>query len=264
MRKRLLALALAATALLSLSACGEKETGSDTAYIQEKGYLTVGVTPVKPMDYQDEAGTWVGFDADMARAFAKSLGADVVFVEVDWQSKHQALDNKDIDVVWNGMTFSKELRQQMRLSAPYCRSAQVVVLPADAADRHRTEDSLRNLDFVGEAHSAGSAALNRIGLVCTPMNSQELALAEVAHGDADACVIDKFMAAACVGPGADYPDLAIAMELGSENGEDIVVGFRKESDLADAWTQFWADAWADGTVAEVARTYGMEPYLLEP
>ena len=262
MRKRLLALSVAA--LLVLAACGKGETGSDAAYIQEKGYLTVGVTPFKPMDYQDETGTWVGFDADMARAFAKSLGVDAIFVEIDWQTKHQALADKEIDVVWNGMTLTEDLSRQMSVSAPYCRNAQVVVLPADTAGYHRTEDSLRSLDFVAEAHSAGAAALNRIGLVCTPVDSQELALAAVAQGDAGACVIDQFMAAATVGPGHDYPDLSIAMELGGERAEDIVVGFRQDSDLADAWTQFWTDAWADGTVADVAQTYAMKPYLLEP
>lgn len=264
MKRRLLALALLVAALLSLAACGEKEPGSDTAYVQDKGYLTVGVTPVKPMDYQDESGTWMGFDADMARAFAQSLGVDAVFVKVDWRSKHHALDDQEIDVVWNGMTFTEELRQQMSVSAPYCRNAQVVVLPTDIAGYHRTEDSLRSLDFVAEAHSAGAAALNRIGLVCTPMTSQELALAEVARGKAGACVIDQFMATATVGPGRDYPDLSISMELNGRNGEDIVVGFRKDSDLLDAWTQFWADAWEDGTVAQVARTYDMESYLLAP
>lgn len=264
MKKRLLALALTIAALLSLASCAREETGSDTAYIQDKGYLTVGVTPFKPMDYQDETGAWIGFDADLARAFAKSLGVDAVFVEINWHTKHQALADQDIDVVWNGMTLHDDLRQQMSVSAPYCRNAQVVVLPTNIAGYHRTEDSLRSLDFVAEAHSAGAAALNRIGLVCVPMDSQELALATVAHGNAGACVIDQFMATSTVGPGRDYPDLSIALELGGDRAEDIVVGFRKESDLADAWAQFWADAWADGTVAEVARTYDMESYLLAP
>ena len=58
--------------------CGAKKTEtSDLEYIKEKGTLVVGITEFEPMDYK-QAGSdeWVGFDADMARAFAKSLGVD--------------------------------------------------------------------------------------------------------------------------------------------------------------------------------------------
>ena len=56
---------------------------SDLAYIQANGKLVVGITDFAPMDYQDENGEWIGFDADMAKAFAKSLGVEAEFVEID-------------------------------------------------------------------------------------------------------------------------------------------------------------------------------------
>ena len=49
---------------------------SDLAYVQDKGTLVVGITEFEPMDYQDADGNWIGFDADMAKAFAESLGVD--------------------------------------------------------------------------------------------------------------------------------------------------------------------------------------------
>ena len=53
---------------------------SDLAYVQDQGTLYVGITNVAPMDYK-EAGSdeWIGFDADMAKAFAESLGVNVEF-----------------------------------------------------------------------------------------------------------------------------------------------------------------------------------------
>lgn len=47
---------------------------SDLDYVKEKGTLVVGITNFEPMDYQDEEGEWIGFDADMAKAFGESLG----------------------------------------------------------------------------------------------------------------------------------------------------------------------------------------------
>ena len=53
------------------------DTESDMAYVKEKGVLVVGITDFAPMDYKDESGEWIGFDADMAKGFAESLGVEV-------------------------------------------------------------------------------------------------------------------------------------------------------------------------------------------
>ncbi len=267
MKRKLIALVLAAAAVLSLAGCGSDEKegpDSDLAYIQDKGYLTVGITEFAPMDYKDADGNWIGFDADMARAFAKSIGVDAVFTPIDWEYKHQSLRDKSIDVVWNGMTLNDTVRQQMAVSKPYCRNAQVVVVPAYMVSRCRTEDDLKALDIIAEDNSAGAKALTDIGLVYTPVDSQLLALSGVTEESANACVIDQFMAAAMTGPGTDHPNLVVAMELNRDQAEEIVVGFRTGSDLVATFNQFWADACADGTVDSTAAAYGMSDFVLKP
>lgn len=103
---------------------------SDVAYIQGKGTLIVGITDFAPMDYKDDAGEWIGFDADMARVVAEKLGVEVQFVEIDWDNKIMELDSKNIDVVWNGMTLTNEVKAAMECTNAYCNNAQVVVVPA--------------------------------------------------------------------------------------------------------------------------------------
>ncbi|MBE5884408.1 MAG: transporter substrate-binding domain-containing protein [Lachnospiraceae bacterium] len=104
---------------------------SDVAYIQGKGTLIVGITDFAPMDYKDENGEWIGFDADMARVVANKLGVEVQFVEIDWDNKIMELDSKNIDVVWNGMTLTDEVKAAMECTNAYCNNAQVVVVPAE-------------------------------------------------------------------------------------------------------------------------------------
>ena len=137
--KKLLALTLAVLMLAGMAACAKApaaDAASDLAYIQQKGTLVVGITDFAPMDYQDASGEWIGFDADMAKAFAESLGVEVQFVEIDWDSKIMELDAKTIDCVWNGMTLTGEVTESMSCSNAYCNNTQVVVVPADkAADR---------------------------------------------------------------------------------------------------------------------------------
>lgn len=104
---------------------------SDVAYIVEKGTLIVGITDFAPMDYKDDDGKWIGFDADMAKLVAEKLGVKVQFVEIDWDNKIMELDSKNIDVVWNGMTLTTEVTSAMECTNAYCNNAQVVVVPAE-------------------------------------------------------------------------------------------------------------------------------------
>lgn len=104
---------------------------SDVAYIQEKGSLIVGITEFEPMDYQDESGAWVGFDADMARLTAEKLGVEAQFVVIDWDNKIMELESKNIDVVWNGMTLTAETTSAMECTNAYCNNAQVIVVSAE-------------------------------------------------------------------------------------------------------------------------------------
>ena len=112
-----------------LMGCGKKETAasSDLDYIKQKGTLVVGITDFAPMDYQDADGSWIGFDADLAKAFAESLGVEVQFQTIEWDNKVMELDGKTIDVVWNGMTLTDEVTSSMACSNAYCNNAQVVV-----------------------------------------------------------------------------------------------------------------------------------------
>lgn len=236
------------------AADSQKET-SDLAYVKDKGTLVVGITEFAPMDYKDENGEWIGFDADMAKGFAESLGVEVEFVEIDWDNKVLELDSRTIDCVWNGMTLTDEVTSSMECSNAYCNNAQVVIVPADKADQYQTVESLEGLTFAAEAGSAGEAEITALGLSCTPVKAQSDALMEVKAGTSDAAVIDSLMAAAMVGEGTSYEDLTYIVGL---NSEEYGVGFRKGSDLAVELNAYFAEAYAEGKLQECAKTYGVD------
>ena len=263
--KKLVAALLTSVMVLSLTACGGSSDSAsadqtDMEYVKEKGTLVVGITDFAPMDYKDESGEWIGFDADMAKAFAESLGVEVEFVEIDWVYKILELDGKTIDCVWNGMTLTSEVTSAMECSNAYCNNAQVVIVPSDVADQYQTVDDLANLAFAAEAGSAGEAELTALELNVTPVKAQSDALMEVAAGTSDAAVIDSLMAAAMVGDGTSYEDLTYTVAL---NSEEYGVGFRKGSDLVAALNDFFASSYADGTMLEYAETYGVQAALIE-
>ena len=282
MKRRLTALALALGLTFTLAACGggtggtantpsdnsESPAGnsetpaaeSDMAYVKEKGTLVVGMTDFKPMDYKDENGEWIGFDADMAKAFAESLGVEVEFIEINWDNKLMELDTKGIDVIWNGMTINDEVKAGASVSEPYCRNGQVVVVPADKAEDYQTVESLSGLNFAVENGSQGAAQLDAMNLSYVAKTTQADALMEVASGASDACVIDLLMAGAMIGEGTSYPDLTYTVQL---NDEEYGVAFRKGSDLTEAFNTFWKEAYDAGTVMETATTYGVQESVIE-
>lgn len=283
--KKLLALVLAAGMVFSMTACGStsdtvsdassagtedsagsaeaEETSSDSdsdlAYITEKGTLVVGVTDFEPMDYLDEDGNWIGFDADMATAFAESLGVKVEFVEIDWDNKILELNNKSIDCVWNGMTLTDEVTSSMECSNAYSSNSQVVVLSADVADQYTDLDSLADLTFAVESGSAGEAAAEDNGLSYTSVSSQASALMEIAAGTSDAAIIDLLMAEAMVGEGTSYDNLTTGLVLVDE---EYGVGFRQGSDLVTLLNEFFEQSYDDGTMTEIAAEYGIEDSII--
>ena len=279
-KKRLAASVLALSLCFSLAACSggssatpapesnAPETSapadtapaeSDLAYVQDKGTLVVGITEFEPMDYQDADGNWIGFDADMAKAFAESLGVTAEFQLIEWDNKVMELDGKTIDVVWNGMTLTDEVLSAMECSNAYCNNAQVVVLPADVAADYPDAASMSGLNFAVESGSAGQAQADENGFSYTEVLDQATAVLEVSSGTADAAIIDSLMAGAMVGEGTSYADLTYTIQL---NSEEYGVGFRKGSDLAAALNQFFVDSYADGTMTALAETYGVQAALI--
>ncbi|MDE6761541.1 MAG: transporter substrate-binding domain-containing protein [Lachnospiraceae bacterium] len=285
MKKKILALLLSMALCFSMVACGSKdgetngkgdtsaqktqesadENGSgeseesDLAYIQDKGTLIVAITDFEPMDYKDDSGEWIGFDADMAKAFAKSLGVEVEFVEIEWDNKVMELDAKSVDCVWNGMTLTDEVTSAMECSRAYCNNAQVAIVKADVADKYQTVESLKDLNFAVEVGSAGEGVLSELDYNFTSVKTQADALMEVAAGTSDAAVIDSLMAAAMVGEGTSYGNLTYTASF---NAEEYGVGFRKGSDLAEKLNTFFTESITDGSMLETAKKYGVQAAVI--
>ncbi len=282
-KKKLMTGFMALSLCFSLGACGSAKgstTGStadgagetteaagpvegadaDYAKVREKGKLVVGITDFEPMDYKDESGKWIGFDAEMAEAFAHSLDVEVEFVEIEWDNKALELSSGAIDCVWNGMTLTDEVKSAMDCSKPYCNNAQIVIVPSDKADQYQTVESLKDLKFAVEAGSAGEAEAKNNGLNYTPVQSQANALMEVAAGTSDAAIIDSLMAAAMVGEGTSYENLTYTVGL---NNEEYGVGFRKGSDLVPLLNKYFQVADTDGTMKAIAEKYGVQAAIID-
>lgn len=236
-----------------------KQGQSDWEYIQSKGTLVIGITDFAPMDYRD-GEEWKGFDADLAVSFAESIGVKAKLVEIDWDNKTELLEKGDIDCIWNGMTMSEELQKTISCSEPYLSNAQVVVLRKDEAEKYDTMESCQHLSFAVEAGSTGQSLLDEMKYRYTTYDTQMEALESVSSKQADAAVTDIIMAEYYTGNVQEFANLQFSISL---NDEKLCVGFRKDSELTEKANAFLKNAYQDGTIASLAKQYGIGNAVLD-
>lgn len=242
----ILTLALAAGCLFAMSSCDQGES---------KEKLIVGITDYKPMDYKDENGEWIGFDAELAKAFAASIGRECVFVEIDWNNKVAEINNGSIDLIWNGMTASDELGKEIDFSVSYARNAQVPVVKKGSGI---TAEQVPTLKIAVEGGSAGETVANEIkttGTIADP-GDQVAALTEVASGNSQVAIVDLTLARSVLGKGA-FADLE--MIEGTEYGAEVfAVGIKQGNTLLKAYLDaFLKTKYADGTMNELIKKYAV-------
>ncbi len=177
-------------------------TGSgDYDYVKANGKLVIGITDYKPMDYKDESGEWIGFDADYARAVCAKLGVEAEFKEIDWDYKLMALESKDIDCVWNGMTITDAIEAAADCTAPYMYNTQVAVIKKANADKYKTLSDLQGVSIAAEAGSAGEGVILSIDSLkggLKGVTAQTDALLEVLSGASEAAIVDLTLAKALI------------------------------------------------------------------
>lgn len=227
-------------------------TTSDLAYIKDKGTMVIGITEYAPMNYKAEDGSWTGFDTEFAEAVCAKLGVKAeFFVLADWDQKTNELNSKAIDLVWNGMTITDEVKEGMSVSDPYAMNAQVIVCKKENADKYTDLESIKDAKIAVEDGSAGKdcvADCKNVTLVAAQSN----ALLEVSSGAADVCVIDITMANAMTGEGTSYANL---VKTGSLSEEQYGIGCRKGSDTCDEINTVIAELMSDGTLDKLAEKY---------
>lgn len=249
--KKVLAFILCAVMAVLVVGCGSSAE-TDLQDIKDKGELVVGITEYAPMDYKDDNGNWIGFDADFATAFAEELGVKVKFVVIDWDNKFPELNSKSIDCVWNGMTITDEVTKNTSCSKAYAKNEQVVVMKEKDSAKYKDAESMSKLSFAVESGSAGESAAKDNKFKFTSLAAQSDALMEVESGSSDACIIDSTMATAMTGEGTSYKDLAQSITL---TKEEYGVGFRKGSNMTEEFNKFYDKAKKDGTLQKISDKY---------
>ena len=137
-----------------------------------------------------------GFDVDLARAFARDRGSDLVFVPFQWPELLAALEDGRFDVVMSGVTVRPDRSLAGRFSVPTARSGALLIVHGD--DAIRPLDDFDAPDFTLAVNRGGHlerAARARFPhATVRPVDRNRDVLGELLSGRAQAAVTDTLEA----------------------------------------------------------------------
>ena len=152
---------------------------------------------VPPMGFLDSTGEIVGLDIDLAKATFKSIGKEVIFQPIDWDSKELELNTNKIDVIWNGMSYTPERAENMLVTKAYMQNNQVFIVKSDSNIFNLND--LNNKIICVQKGSTGATSLKNSDISQNVKSIIELenmvnCLNEIKLSKSDATVVDEVTA----------------------------------------------------------------------
>jgi polar amino acid transport system substrate-binding protein len=96
--------------------------------IKQKGSLVVGTNAeYEPTEFYDTSHQIVGFDIDIAKEIAKSLGVTLTVKDYPWNDLFAAVKNHQVDMAICSITITPERSKIMLFSHPYFDNGQAIL-----------------------------------------------------------------------------------------------------------------------------------------
>ena len=270
MKKKFLALALAALLVLSFAAftgCGQKDEPASTPADFK---LIVGLdASFPPYGYTDDDGTIVGFDIDLAKEVCKRNNWEFEAKPIDWDSKDNELNSGTINCIWNGFTINGR-ENDYTWTKPYVDNSQVVVVKADSGIK-----ALADLAGKTVITQAGSSAESAI----TDEENKEMvdfkaslkalntvadyngAFMELESGAADAVALDVGVAKYQIESRGADKFIILDEQIAAEQ---YGVGFKLgDTATCEAVQKALDEMKADGTLQKIAETWELTDALVK-
>ncbi len=227
------------------------------ALIRERGELIVLTLP-GPTSYEDGSDGPEGYEVDLARAFADSLGVAVRFETADSIPRLLgALENGEGHIAAAGLTQTAERAARLAFAPAYKSVTEQLVCRRGGPTPTRRH-SLPGTDILvlegssyEETLRSLQAGLPDLGWRTQPAGSAMPLLDAVEGGDADCTVADSHLADFAR---RRHPELVVAQNLTGEQPLAWAVDPRVDG-LPDALTSWFAEAHANGLLEALDETW---------
>ena len=203
--KKIAAFLLAALMAFSAVSCNQSaDTGADDSWekIQEKGEIVLGMDDAfPPMGYTDTAtGEIIGFDVDVAKEVFSRLGVELKLQPIEWNSKEMELDGGNVDLLWNGYSYTEDRAEKQTLSDAYMKNNQVILVKADSSYQSFADLAGKSLGVQSDSSAEDALESDEakefresLGEI-VPIDDYSKAILEIENGLIEAIAIDEVVA----------------------------------------------------------------------
>ncbi|MHB1134307.1 MAG: basic amino acid ABC transporter substrate-binding protein [Chloroflexota bacterium] len=246
----------AATAAATVAATAKPASGPNIDRIKKAGKLVVLMDATfRPMEYKDEAGKIVGFDVDMADAFAKYLGVTLEAQNINWDGIFVGLVAGKGDMIQSSVTITDDRKKEMSFSQPYYQAGQVIAIPAGTTNIKGPNDLVGKTVAV-QIDTTGQEAAEKITGIkeIRKFDGGAEVMLAVEQKKVEAAVLDVMVVLDYI---KTHPNVTV-VDRKPFTTEDIGVAFQKDAtDLVQAYNAFLAQIKQNGTYNQILAKWGL-------
>lgn len=196
--KKLFRAALVAAMVVSLTACGSKESGnSNSSDNTGSDVLIVGTEAgFAPYEYM-EGDQVVGIDMDISNAIAEALGKKLEIKNMDFDGALVAVQQGKVDFVAAGVSIDEERKKNMDFSDYYVDNTEVVVVNKENPTVSNIDDLAGKVIGVQQGNIADIWCSNEENVVPKEIKRYTKfvqAAEDLANGKIDCIVMDQYPA----------------------------------------------------------------------
>lgn len=280
MKKKMIALTMAALMAASLTACGggakettaattaadttaadtadttaaeNAETSAEAAETEAAGGVLVMATNAEfpPYEYHD-GGEIVGIDAEIAKAIAGELGMELEIEDIAFDSIIPEITSGKADMGLAGMTVTEDRKQSVDFSDTYAKASQKVIVKEDS--EIASPDDLAGKIVGVQLGTTGDIYVSDLeadGTTVERYNKGFEAVQALSQGKIDAVVIDGEPAKTFV---AETEGIKMLDEAFTE--EEYAIAVKKgNTELLDKINGALSELESEGTLDEIVAKY---------
>ena len=236
--KKILALVLSITLLLTLTACGSK--GSPLKKLQKAGKLVIATSPdFPPFESLDGSGNVTGIEIDILKEVCAQLGVSLEIQQMDFDSVLPGVQTGKYDMGVSGITITEKRQKNVLFTDPYCLAAQAIVVKEGSPISSKAD--LTGKTIAVQTGTTAESFCMESGYTVNAYAANNDAQSALLQGKVDAWVIDDLTAADMVkaynAQGGDRlvilseamttEPYAFAMAFGSEDTIEAINGVLK-------------------------------------
>lgn len=153
MRTRTLFVILLSVLLTLVAGCAEmsgttKPSASALSSIQSRGELVLGTAAsMPPLNMTAKDGEVIGFEIDVARAMAESMGVDIRVQTMPFSELLPALEAGRVDMVMSGMTMTPQRNLRAAFVGPYLVSGKCVLTKLEGVASSKDPSNINKPDL---------------------------------------------------------------------------------------------------------------------